>query len=272
MKTEKKLIVCSIAALLIGVSAVVPLAFLMFATAQPNTGPEPWFSIDMPYSYWETLDGPIINPNFPFTVESEMNETNSVSQQHTIPLNITVIADTTAQQSVDAQLEYFKIEINTDKEYLMTQYFMVGTNGNSDFCPYPLLNEFNFNRPEWFSTDDFDPMLGGGGALVKEDWTEGMWTIFPVGGSESGTIDGSSGSSHVDVLRAAETITISIYRVGFVTFSGNSTIVTLSNNELVDQIQLEKYGEAGFLYNDLIPEEDLATIDLMRPVSYESLP
>jgi hypothetical protein len=56
-----------------------------------------------------------------------------------------------------------------------------------------------------------------------------------------------------------------------VTFSGNSTVVTLTNNELVDQIQLEKYGEEGWLYNNLVPEDELATIDLMRPVPFEEL-
>ena len=269
MKLEKKLIVCSIAALLIGISTVFPLAFLMSATAQPSTGHEPWFSIDMPYSYWETFDGPIIYPS-PFTVPSEMNETNSVSQRHTIPLNITVVADTTTQQSVDAQLEYFTIEINTDKEYLMTQYFIAGTNGNSSFNPHDLITEFNFHRPEWFSTDDFDPMRsGGGGGLVNEDWMQGTWTIFPIGGSGSSSKGYGGTSTEVDVLRAAETLTISIYRVGLVTFSGDSTIVTLTNNELVDQIQLDKYGEESFLYNDLIPDEDLATIDLMCPISFE---
>jgi len=57
-----------------------------------------------------------------------------------------------------------------------------------------------------------------------------------------------------------------MYRVGIVTFSGNSTTVTLTNNELVDQIQLEKYGEEGFLYNDLVPDEELAEIDLLKPI------
>jgi len=272
VKIEKKLIVCSIAALLIGVSAVFPLAFLMSATAQPSTGPEPWFTIDIPYAYWETLNGPIIHPEMAnFT--AGLNETNSVSEQHTIPLNITAVADTNIQQSVDAQLEYYQIEINTDKEYLMTKFFVVGTNGNSNFNPHNLVEEFQFNRTEWFSTDDFDPMLsGGGGGLVKDNWTSDMWSIFPVGGTGTGSVGGSSTYREVDVLRAAETINISIYRIGLVTFSGDSTIVTLTNNELVDQIQLEKYGEAGFLYNDLIPDEDLTTVNLMRPVPYESLP
>jgi len=198
-ENRKKFIVCSIVALLIGVSAVVPLVFLMSATAQPRTGPEPWFDIDMPYAYWETLNGPIIFPTMSnFT--AGLNETNSVSQRHKIPLNITLVADTTAKQSVDAQLEYYEIEVNTDKEYLMTKFFMVGTNGNSDFDPTNLLDGFEFKRREWFNTDDFEIAHDGGSALLKEDWSSGTWSNFSVGGSGTRSVGENSTCHEVDVL------------------------------------------------------------------------
>lgn len=273
MKLEKKLIICSIIAVTIGISSVLPLMFLMSATAQVTAAPEPWFSIDMPYSYWETLNGPLeYHPNMQFPGIEELNETNSVSEQHTIPLNITLTADPT-KQPVDAQIEYYQIEVNSDKEHIMTKYFVVGTNGNSDFDVGVLLKDFHFNRNDWFNTDDFDlENAGGGGGLARQDWNSGTWTIFPLGGSGSGSVSASSTCREVDMLRAADSLTISLYRVGFVTFSGKSTTVNLANNELVDQIQLERYSEESFLYNDLIPEDELATIDLMRPISFESLP
>jgi hypothetical protein len=92
-----------------------------------------------------------------------------------------------------------------------------------------------------------------------------------LGGSGSGSVGGNSTCREVDMLRAADSLTISLYRVGLVTFSGNSTTVSLANNELVDQIQLERYGEESFLYNDLIPEDELAKIDLLRPISFEEM-
>jgi hypothetical protein len=247
----------------------LPLMFLMSATAQANATPEPWFSIDMPYAYWETCNGPLDNSHMPFTFYVELNETNSVSQQHSIPLNITLTADPT-KQPVDAQIEYYQIEVNSDKEHIMTKYFVVGTNSNNDFNVSILLEDFHFKRAEWFSTDDFDlANSGGGGGLVRQDWVSGIWSMFPLGGSETVSI---GCSSTVPALREAETLTISLYRVGLVTFSGNSTVVTLTNNELVDQIQLEKYGEEGWLYNNLVPEDELATANLMRPVPFESMP
>ena len=209
--------------------------------------------------------------DFPFPESSDLNETNSVSEQHIIALNLTLTADTTKQEA-DAQIEYYQIEIASDKELIETEQWMVGTNIDSSFNVSSLLDEFHFMRDEWFDTNSFDPMTsGGGGGLVRQEWETGLSILWPEGGSGTGTLGGSGTSSRVITLREAETVTITIYRIGLVTFSGDSTIVTLTNNELVDQIQLEKYGEEGWLYNNLVPDEDLATVDLIRPVNFEDL-
>ncbi len=270
MNSEKKLIACSILALAIGISSVLPLTFLMSATAQAETANEPWFSIDIPYAYWVTSDGPLKDSPFQFP-GSEMNETNSVSDQLLMALNFTLTADTTEQQA-DAQLEFYQIDMNTDKEFIESHYWVIGTAIDSSFNVSGLLTGFHFQRNEWFDTDTFDPMRGGGGGgLVRENWASDVSVLWPAGGSGSGTLSGSGTYHTVSALRAAETITISVYRIGFVTFSDDSTVVTRTNNELVSQIKLEKYGEEGWLYNNLIPEDELATVDLLRPVSFEEL-
>jgi hypothetical protein len=273
MKIEKKLIACSILALAIGVSSVFPLAFLMSATAQAESSPEPWFSIDMPYAYWETLNGPLARdyPNMQFPTDLELNETNSVSDQHLIALNFTLTADTTKQKA-DAQIEYYQIDISSDKELIETHHWTIGTNIDSSFNVSSLLTDFHFKRDEWFDTDTFNPMtVGGGGGLVRQNWSSGVSVLWPAGGSGTGTLGGSSTYHTVSALREAETVTISLYRIGMVTFSGNSTEVTQANKELVTQIQLEKYGEEGWLYNNLVPEDELATVNLLRPVPFEEL-
>lgn len=279
MNFEKKLIACSILALAIGVSSVFPLAFLMSATAQVNTGPEPWFSINIPYAYWMTKDGTVdysnntLFPDDPFA-DVELNETNSVSEQHLIVLNFTLTADTTKQQA-DARLEYYQIDISSDKELIETEHWVIGTNINSSFNVSSLLTDFHFKRDEWFDTDTFDLMrahtYGGGGGLVRPNWASGVSVLWPAGGSGTGTLGGSGTARRVSALREAETVTISLYRIGWVTFSGDSTEVTLANKELVTQIQLEKYGEEGWLYNNFVPEDELATVNLLRPVPFEEL-
>jgi len=272
MKIEKKLIACSILALAIGISSVLPLTFLMSATAQAETAPEPWFSVDMPYAYWETRNGPInFPPEMQFPSLVDLNETNSISERHIIMLNFTLTADTT-KQPVDAQLEYYQIDVSLDNELFKTKHWEIGTYNNSSFNVSSLLTDFHFKRDEWFDTDTFDPMKdGGGGGLLRPNWSSGVSVLCPAGGSGTGTFGGSGTYNTVSALRAAETVTISLYRIGWVTFSGNSTEVTLANKELIKEIQLEKYGEEGWLYNNLVPEDELATVDLLRPVPFEEL-
>lgn len=266
MKIEKKLIACSIIAIIVGVSSVVPLVFLMSTPAKAETLNEPWFSIKMPYAYWVTSDGVLDYPGDP--IEWARNETDYVSEQHMITLNLTLNVDTT-NQPADAQFEYYQIDVSSDKELIEIMRFVVGTNIDSSFNVSGILKSFSFMRNEWFDTSNFDiRTYGGGGGLAVQDWTPGLSRLFPEAGAGSGTSSGPDdpNSRSVYAFREAETVFVSIYRIGWVTFSGNSTTVTYANNELVDQVQLEKFGKEGWLYNNLIPEEELATADLTDPI------
>jgi hypothetical protein len=258
MKFEKKLIACSILALIIGFSSVLPLTFLMSATAKAETASEPWFSINTPYAYYMTKNGPLDN-DFGISFQSEMNEINSVSEQHMIVLNLTLNVDTKNEQA-DGQVEYYQIDVSSDKELIETMHWFIGTNSNSSFSFDGLLDTFHFMRDDWFDTDMF--AYGGGGGLLNYNWTVGLSKLWPEAGGGSGTLGSSSTSRVVSALREAETVFISIYRLGWVTFSSNSTSFTLANNELVEQVQLEKFGD-GFIYNKLVPESELSTTDLL---------
>jgi len=237
-----------------------------------ENGAESWLSFDMPYAYWVTYDGPLKDSPFQLP-NSEMTLNNSVSDELLMALNFTLIADTTEQQA-DAQLEYYRIDMNSDAGFIESHYWIVGTNISS-FNISSLITDFNLLQNEWFDTDTFDFMKGGGGGLIlRPNWPSGVSMLLGGGSKGSGTItnNGSSTSRAVSALRAAETITISTYRVGFVTFSGNTIVVTLSNNELLSEIQLEKYGEEGWLYNNLIPDEELETVELTSHFWYEEEP
>ena len=272
MKLEKKLIACSILALIIGVSSVLPLTFLMSTTAKADASSESWFSIDMPYSYWVVNEGPLEDPPFEFPWYSEMNETNSVSEKHTIIINATLTVDT-KKEAVDGRVEYYQIEVRSDKELIETMHWYVGTNANSSFSFDGVLDTLHFMRNDWFDTDLFHSKLSGGGGYIRYNWTVGLSQLGGDRGSRTGSTIGTadtkySGGGTVDVfsaLREAETLSITLYRKGWATFTGNSTTFTSANNEIVDQIQLDKLGEATFLYNNLIPEEELATVDLWNP-------
>ncbi|PVX25595.1 MAG: hypothetical protein CW691_04140 [Candidatus Bathyarchaeum sp.] len=270
MKIEKKLIACSILAVIIGVSSVLPLVFLMSATAKASSSSEalssePWFSINVPYSYWMTKDGKLDS----LDVDPEINETTLVSSQYLIALNLTLNVDAT-DYPADARIEYYQIDVSSDKGPVETRCWFVGTVLDVDsFSFQDFIEDFHFARDEWFDTDEFSVRNRNGG-MVRNNWVDDFSLLWRVGNAGSGTIGHSSSSELVCAIREAETLFLSIRRVGWVTFTSNSTIVTLANNEVVEQIQLEKFGE-GFLYNDLFAEEELSTIDLTcPPITFEN--
>ena len=265
-------------------------------------------SVTVPYAYWVTQNGPLENDNFVMpsasdpimnqtyepanitltlsngtlvTVNStdsgsvhvpldfELNETNSVSEQHMMFLNLTLNVDTTVE-TIDGRVEYYQIDLSSDKELIETTYFFIGTNSNSSFKFDNFVQNFHF-KYDWFDTNTFNLKSGGGGGLFSYNWTAGFSRLWPEGGSGGGTLGGSGKARRVTALREAETLFITVYRSGWVTFAGNSTTVTFANNELIDQIQLQRYGEEGWIYNNLIPEDELAETDLLHPLSYEEL-
>ena len=287
METEKSLIVYSSLALIIGVCSILPLGIIMTSTAKAEALSEPWFDIQIPYAYIETNNGTLTytDPG----VYNPFNETNTVTEQHLIALNFTLNTDL-AEHSADARIEYFIIELSSDKEDIGTINWFVGTktqgvNITSD--------SFHFMRDEWFDTDmfsadDWDNFTGvevegrtvgmdsgtWSGSLMSGNWTTGHSIIFPELGHKSGTIGNSPTSKIVTAIREAETLQVRIQRIGWVTFTGNSTEVMLptSENDLIAEVvQLEKF-ENGFLYNTLIPEDKLsAVIDWLHPISFEDL-
>lgn len=271
MKMEKNVIIYSILALTVGISSVIPLVFLMntSATVKADTTNEPWFSFEIPYVYWVTSDDGIIEPYLPDLVdpiEPTRNETDYYSEKHMIVLNLTLNTDTT-NKPVDAQFEYYKIDISSDKGLIQTMPWTVGTNSNPDFNITGIIGRFSFMRNEWFDTGDFTfPTYGNGGGMSRQNWELGLSRLWPEAGYSTGTKNNNSLPHTVSMLREAETVFIKVYRVGWVTFSENTTQVTLANNEIIEEIQLQKHSEEEWIYNNLISEAELTTVDIADPI------
>ncbi len=243
----------------------MPLLFLMPKTVKADTSNESWFSVTVPYSYYMTMDG-MVPSRSGEPHPSYLNETNSVSEQHMIILNTTLNVDA-ANEPVDVHVEYYEITLSSDKGLIETHHWVVVTNGNKALYSEEILtyvSSFSFGRIDWFDTNKLFPDSGDAG-LASPNWEVGFSKLWPMGGAGGGTIGRSSSTGNVVLaIREAETLFISVHKIGSVSFTDNSTIVTNSNNELVDQIQLEKFGD-GFLYNKLVPEDELSTIDLLHP-------
>jgi hypothetical protein len=261
MKIEKKLIVFSAVAIIIGIAAISPLMFFMTAKAET---PKPWFSVEMPYAYCDTMDGPLNYSDLYIANMSVPDFTSSqpvVSHRIIIVLNLTLDANLKTETD-DARFEYYQINITTDKETVETQFFEVGTGVNDSFAQ----KGFHFMQDGWFDTDKFDPKLGGGSGLYNSSWPTGVSTLWGQGGSGTASVGSSSVSSVVSALREAQTVYITLYRVGWASFKGNSTTVSFANNETICQIQLEKYGDGWLYNNNFIPADRLSQIDPWKPI------
>jgi hypothetical protein len=163
------------------------------------------------------------------------------------------------------------------------------------------MESFRFMRQNWFGSNTFDSNSTGEGMFTyldrnDSDWNEEMFTyhrwsagIFtyywnesrppdfsqissvvsgcssPTGQDTSDSLRYNEAPRMVAALREAETLFIDVRKTGLVTFNGNSTLVTLSDNKFFQHLELKKYGD-GFLYNALFPEDQLSQVDLFHPL------
>jgi hypothetical protein len=232
MQIEKKLILCSILAVAIGIAAVVPVAYFMnaksntiFATAE--TLDKPWFDISVPYAYFKA------------------NTTDNFYQSSTaIILQPTINNDVVSQQT-DARIEYFVFDIlNEQGLQLANATFSIGTNSSTIGDPSSL---FTFNRENWFNSSAF----GSGYYLTN---LTGPVRLLGTGGS---VICGYGDSNEIKekfgaVLATMEndqTIYLEARRLGYVTFDGNDTIVTLAGDQIIQRLELTKTGDS-FTYGN----------------------
>lgn len=258
VKIEKKLIALSAVAIVVGVASIVPLLFLMSTKAET---PKSWFNVGVPYAYCETRDGAINYSN-------PLGETINNSSHPVVSERIVILLDLTLDVNLktetdDARFEYYQMNITTDKGPVETESFQVGTSGNSSFAH----KDFQFRQDDRFDTGKFDPRIGGGGGIFIPNWTKGLPILYPEGNSGIGTVGGSGASRVVSALREAQTVYITLYRVGWVSFEGDSTIATFTNNEVICNIQLLKFGSNAWLYNNnFIPIDRLPQIDPAKPV------
>jgi hypothetical protein len=248
VKIEKKLITCSILAVTIGIASILPLAFFMSARAE--TIDRPWFNLNVPYAYWTA------------NVTEYDNGSIAYSISHLMVLNYTLDIDVKSE-SVDSRLEYYEMQIYSDTESIANVTYFLGGNLTGSVDP----SEFHFERNNWF-----DSNTTAGGSFWLNPPHSGQQPLCQVGGKMYGWTMSDNASNRTVFQRIAniqnsDQIFVDVRRLGWVTFSGNSTVVTLSSNKVLQHIELTKFGD-GFLYNTLIPEDQLPQLDPESPFRY----
>jgi hypothetical protein len=236
VKLEKKLVAYSAIALLIGIASISPLMFLMSAKAETPPDQQPQFSIDIPYAYvgnyWDNNSETIAQNTYGYVYSIAFKTSPNFDLQ-------TVAAE--------AIFEYYTIEVSSEKGPIGNSTYF--TQARKDLSKP--LDYFYFYRHEWFESNS-----------STETYSSTCW--------ENGTSLGFRTGPGADWNRSLgepETIFITLRRQGWIILNENSTVAHLADPEVILQVQLEKYGN-GFLYNNIIPEDELSQIDLLMPQTY----
>jgi hypothetical protein len=237
MQIEKKLILCSILAVAIGIAAVAPLAYVMstISTAKAETPNDvPWFNVNVPYAYYEAT-----SQNGSSTYLQGIGEIDgliSYSGSHYIGLNYTVNPAKTT--FANARIEYIKLHFYSDIGPIedITSYYGANCTGIVDPT-----SSFFFSRNDWFNSTT----SAGGTFLCNFNGT-----LYSDGESVGGLGGSYSSNSFANTTlpekflnaQNAQAIYLDVSRIGYVTFDGNNTIVTLANNSVIQHIELTKNG------------------------------
>ncbi len=235
MKIEKKLILCSILAISIGIATIIPLQYLMTAEAQTTaevlseaqaitqaTQVEPWYNVDVTYAY--------CNPN-----EAGANDTASWSGASIkIAANFTLIPE--ALRSGEAQIEYYKFAISSEQGPITDLYYHIAQANDASFLTFlsswgtvGFSNGLTYNGPH---------CSGGQGGEYNYD-----------GGSYSvGFFHGDILESEaVAKIRNAQTLYIDVTKAASVKVTGNITVTEPASDEVIQHIELTKVSD-GFLF------------------------
>ncbi len=254
MQIEKKLILCSILAVAIGIATIVPLAYLMSpARAQTDTNDQPQFNFDMPYAYvrnvWDnsTLTQDTYGWAFAFTFKTsptfELSNDSVVYYYETYRAELTSEKGSIANISLKAWTTSDTFVSNTNKSVSVSTTYtsenITDASTSNDFILYLDQSWYNFTYGD----------------------TEGRAGAY--NGTATNYRNGFGGNWNLS-SDAPESLTLTIYRENWIIRTANSTDIHTANPEAIQTIQLQRYGN-GFIYNTAIPQDEMDKINPLFP-------
>jgi hypothetical protein len=242
--------------LLMGASAVSPLLFTAYVAPENEVRVNPQSSTanigaNVAYAYIV-----LENTTLPAMPGSSDAPASGQAIKFVFVLNSTKYLNS-LEQIPDAEIDYFVIQLHTNEGSINNLTESVGaayTTFTKEEMHSNPMNTFSFFRQDWM-----DLRASGGGSFWL-NWTTGTSRL-----SGGGSNSGSTNLRQAPLLENAQTVTLSLSRLGEVIFTGNSTVVSKADAGLIEQIDLKKYGN-GFLYNTIIPDYMLALMDPLHPI------
>jgi hypothetical protein len=247
MKIGEKMFPGSIVALLLGVFLAAPLLYTNVAIEPVAAGSEQLLSVELTYAY---IEQNATNPEIPVV-------------NYFVASNITRVSEDV--DSCDAKLLVYLVKFYSDNGFTLNLGMFENIIYNSDLVYLPESENETSEDPIFNPTRLFDPLVNADffndSQPIASGGTSGIWII-----GESMT-HGMSGVHHVgnSSFGDVETMSVQVSLLGWIALRGNFTdTVILEEPEVVAEAQLEKFGD-GFLYNTIIPEDELSDFDPLNP-------
>ena len=255
MKIEKKVILCSILAIAIGIVSIIPLEYLMTGQAGANAQTiTPYYEVTVPYVY----------VNLHQTGNNNTASWDAATIQGVA--NFTLTPDALSLKNADAQAEFYRFRVYSDQGDIVNLTYSMAVSieqlnvtGLPGGC-YVAITGAGNNMFYFADGTAFD-----GNTVIGDNQCSGGTTqyilpgVFPdvnyTTAALSSTIanyNGKSTSEALTALRNAQTLYIDISRICTVSYHGNATTTTATTTTMTDShvlqhIELTKV-DGGFVY------------------------
>ena len=222
-------------------------------------GPETQFNVSIAYAY---IGPPEANQTSYFDKNFNTTLVLATNYPSVVYLNFTKLPSNQIGWC-DAVLEVYGIKVSTDIGVTEYHAYSVGTN----YTALPggqnmILLRY---RDNLIDANQYSSPRG----IFDFKWEDNTSLLSHMMGS-AGTYTIPNDEFNETTLfneRIPNSVSAIVYRLGYITISNGS--VTINKDEatignIVSQVTLSKYGN-GFIYNTLVPDEDLPEIDLFHP-------
>ena len=242
----------------------------------------------MPYAYY---------------IANETNNGASISYGEGYYIALQITTNPNAMKTLpDARMEYYLIQVYSDQGPIENFTYVISANCTGTINPYIQLG---YTFENYFSAGDFVnasltpdifnankvflflPNFDGTLPATDQTWqaeptytltaqnqaisgiSESFWNGQLIQGINMTSTDSTINSianqqiEQIRDIQNAQSITINISRIGYVTIGNSSTTVTPASG-VIQQIELTPYN-GGFLYNTIIPQDQLSQTNLQSP-------
>lgn len=260
---EKKLILCGILAVAIGIATVVPMEYMMAAQAQETAQNAqaqakaqiqanaqatlaPWFNISIPYIY-VNLDQS--GGNGTMTWDGVMIQGIA---------NFTFSPEAFALNNTDARIEFYQFQVSSDQGPILNMTYSIAVSKAEYNVPglpggvYTAITGSGANSFIFADGTIYRAPVNGdcmGGMVLYSNPAIGNFTCAVLS-DYIASYNGNNAPAAIAELRNAQNLYIDVTRAFSVSFEGNATTATtttMSSNQVLQHIELTKIN-GGFVY------------------------